>query len=124
MTALHPHRTAYARTDAPQRTPRGIEYEIFARTTQRLSAAWKTRETDFPGFAGALADNTRLWTTLAADVADPANGLPAPLKAQLFYLFEFTAQHSSKLLANTGDISALVDINTSVMRGLRGEVGV
>lgn len=121
MTALHPHRTAYARQDAPSRTPRGVEYDALAQMTQRLSAADKTREDDFPAFVAAVSDNLRLWSALATDVADPQNGLPAPLRAQLFYLYEFTAQHSRKLIQQKADIAVLVEINTSVMRGLRGE---
>jgi flagellar protein FlaF len=64
-----------------------------------------------------------LWTTLAADVAESDNGLPGPLRAQLFYLYEFAADHSRKILAGSGSVDVLVDINTAVMRGLRGSAG-
>ena len=124
MNSLAPAGDAYGRTQTAARTPRGIEYEVFARTTRRLKAASARRHTDFPAFAEALGDNLKLWTVLGMDVADRDNGLPAPLRAQLFYLFEFTDQHSRKLLAGE-DVSPdiLVEINTSVMRGLRGEGG-
>ena len=49
--------------------------------------------------------------------------LPPALRAQLFYLYEFTDQHSRKVLAGNASIEVLVDINTAVMRGLRGETG-
>lgn len=119
MTALHPHRSAYAQSDAPSRTPRGIEYDVFAQVTKRLAQTGQ----DFPAFAAAVSDNLKLWSTLAADVAGSGNGLPAPLRAQLFYLYQFTEQHSRKLLQGEAEIGVLVEINTSVMRGLRGEVG-
>jgi flagellar biosynthesis activator protein FlaF len=120
---LHPTHSAalaYRRPDAPVRTPRDIEYDLLARTTQRLAAASARRKQDFPGFAAALSDNTILWSTLAADVADPGNGLPAPLRARLFYLYQFTSEHSRAVLDNRGSVDVLVDINTAVMRGLRG----
>ena len=65
-------------------------------------------------------DNARLWSTLGADVADPGNGLPQKLRAQLYYLFEFTAQHSRLVLDGSAGAEVLIDINTAVMRGLRG----
>lgn len=121
MNTMQTARNAYARPEAPSRTPRGIEYDLIARTTQRLSAAWGRRKDDFPGLAAAVNDNLRLWSTLAADVAGSGNGLPAPLRAQLFYLYQFTAEHSRSVLDESGSVEVLVDINTAVMRGLRGE---
>lgn len=124
MTAtLSAARAAYARPDATVRTARTIEYDLLARTTQRLQSAWAARKADFTGFAAALNDNLRLWSTLAADVAEPGNGLPAQLRAQLFYLYQFTAEHSRSVLDNKGSVEVLIDINTAVMRGLRGDGG-
>ena len=120
---LQTSKSAYSRPELVTRTPRGIEYDLLARTTQRLSVAWQRRREDYAGFVGALNDNLRLWSTLAADVAEPENGLPAPLRAQLFYLYEFTAAHSRAVLDNRGSVEVLIDINTAVMRGLRGDGG-
>lgn len=123
MTALHHAHRAYARPDAFARTPRSIEYDLLARATQRLSASWPQRHADFPALAAAVSDNLRLWSALAADVASPGNALPAALRAQLFYLFQFTSEHSRAVLDRQADVGVLVDINTAVMRGLRGERG-
>ncbi len=103
------------------RSPRSIEYDLFARVTKRLTAAWLARGKDFSGLVRALHDNTTMWRTLASDVAEPDNGLPKQLRARLFYLYEFTAQHSPKILDDQASVEVLVDINTAVMRGLRGE---
>jgi flagellar protein FlaF len=100
-----------------------VEYDLIARMTQRLTSSWAKRRSDFPAFALALTDNQRMWSTLAADVAEPENGLPAPLRAQLFYLYQFTVEHSRTVLDDQGSIDVLIDINTAVMRGLRGESG-
>lgn len=116
-------RSAYARPEAPHRTPRSLEYDLLARATKRLSAAASKRKECYSDLIVALDENQRLWSTLATDVADPGNSLPANLRAQLFYLYEFTADHSRKIRENNGSVEVLVDINTAVMRGLRGEGG-
>lgn len=112
--------TAYARPVAATRTPRDAEYEVIARVTQRLGAANEHREENPGVFLEALFRNERLWSTLAADVSDPGNGLPAPLRAQLFYLYRFTSEHSRKVRNGTASVGVLIDINRAVLRGLRG----
>ncbi len=114
---------AYARQEAPTRSFRSIEYDLLAQVTRRLRSAWANRDTDFSGLARALADNQQLWSTLAADVALPGNNLPAALRARLFYLYEFTAHHSRLALDGRANVEVLADINTAVMRGLRGDGG-
>ncbi|QDL94773.1 flagellar biosynthesis regulator FlaF (plasmid) [Paroceanicella profunda] len=113
-------RTGYDSAAPAQGTPRRTEYRAFAQATHRLSRAGQTDPLDFPRLAEAVSENQRLWILLAADVADSANGLPAPLRAQIFYLAEFTRLHSRKILDGTATVAALIDINTAVMRGLRG----
>ena len=112
---------AYAQPTAPTRTPRAAEYEVIARITQRLSSTAARRKQNHPAFIEALAENEQLWSTLAADVADDGNGLPQALRARLFYLYQFTAEHSRKVRADTANPEVLVEINTAVLRGLRGE---
>ena len=114
---------AYAQRETPTRSFRSVEYELLARATHQMKTAWERRNTDFPALAAALHQNQQLWSTLATDVAEPGNGLPAALRARLFYLYEFTAQHSRAILDDRGSVDVLADINTAVMRGLRGEGG-
>ena len=116
-------RTAYAAPGAPTRTLRGTEYEVIARITQRLKAAAARTDTDFASLAAAVTENQRLWMTLALDVANGDNQLPRALRAQLFWLYEFTDQHSRKVMAGEAGAGVLVDINLAVLRGLRGETG-
>jgi flagellar protein FlaF len=122
-TATSNARAAYGRREAPVRTPRAHEYDLLARCTQKLSMAWMRRKEDFPMLAMALTENLQLWSALAADVAEKGNGLPPPLRAQLFYLYEFTAGHTRSVLDNRASVEVLIDINTAVMRGLRGDGG-
>lgn len=113
----------YARHEAPTRSFRSVEYDLLAQVTRRLRAAWANRDADYPGLVRALSDNQQLWSALGADVALSENGLPAPLRARLFYLFQFTTQHSRAVLDGKASIDVLADINTAVMRGLRGDGG-
>ncbi|RRH68314.1 flagellar biosynthesis regulator FlaF [Falsigemmobacter faecalis] len=123
MTMHHLARTAYSQPLAPSRSPRSLEYDLLARASQCLRLGWEHRRSDFGRLARAVQDNNALWVTLAADVAEQGNGLPAPLRANLFYLYEFTQHHSRRVLAGDGGVDVLIDVNTAVMRGLRGEPG-
>lgn len=114
-------KTAYAGAAVPTRTGRSTEYELFAQITRRLNAAVKRPEGNFHALVQALHDNRALWTTLAADVAEPTNGLPRALRARLYYLSDFTRHHTRRVLAGEVSAEVLVDINMAVMRGLRGE---
>ena len=112
---------AYARPEAPQRNPRALEYDLLARATRALSQASARKGEGYAALIAALDENQRLWSTLAADVAGSENGLPSRLRAQLFYLYEFTAQHSRAVRDHKASVDVLIDINTAVMRGLRGQ---
>lgn len=119
MNALQMAKTAYASNKAPIRTPRGTEYEAFARVTHQLKSSAAQGVPGFARLAEALHSNRQLWTMLAADVAETANGLPRDLRARIFYLAEFTAQHSRKVLRGDESVDILIEINTAIMRGLR-----
>lgn len=121
MNALNMARAAYGRPEAPIRSARKVEYDAFARVTRGLTTAAARKQTDFPSLVAAINDNLLLWRTLASDVASPGNALAPTLRARLFYLYEFTADHSRKVLAREAGAEVLIDINTAVMRGLRGE---
>lgn len=116
-------RGTYARPDAPARNARAIEYDIFARVTRAITQAMRPERPDFPALVRALHDNGRLWRMLAADLAEPGNALPAELRARLFYLYEFSAAHTRKVLDGLADAQPLIEVNTAVMRGLRGDTG-
>ncbi len=122
MNAFNMAKTAYSNSAAPTRTPRSTEYDAFAQITHRLKSASKSDS--FSALAAALHENNKLWTLLAADVSDKDNALPETLRGRIFYLYEFAAQHSRKVLRKEASADILVDINTSIMRGLRSKEGV
>ena len=117
MNALNLARNAYASPTAPIRTDRGNEYDAFTQVTHKLRCLNPRKE--HIAFVNALHENRKLWTLLAIDVADKGNQLPQSLRAQIFYLAEFTDHHTSRVLSGKSDPTALVDINTAIMAGLR-----
>ncbi|MCP3969232.1 MAG: flagellar biosynthesis regulator FlaF [Rhodobacteraceae bacterium] len=119
MNALEMARTAYSSAKTPIRTHQSTEYDVFAQITGRMKAALSRGKPGFRDLAAALHDNRRLWILLAANVADGDNALPQALRAQIFYLAEFTLHHSSRVLEDSASADVLLDINTTVMRGLR-----
>lgn len=122
MIAHRLAKTAYAATRAPLRTPRGTEYDAFARITAQLNTA-RAPGTPFAALVAAVHENRRLWTVLAADLVAPENGLPASLRARLLFLAKFTHAHSAAVLAGRENADALVEINTAIMRGLAEREG-
>ena len=108
----------YAQPTRELGTARSIEYKAFSKVTARL-ASWNEETDSFASLAEALYKNQLLWTVLGADVADQGNELPASLRAQIFYLSEFTNLHTQKIMAGKAKSQVLVEINTSIMRGLR-----
>ena len=121
MNAIDLARSAYA-TSTPIRSAQATEYDTFAKITQRLRTV-STAPTETAALIKALSDNRRLWTLLAMDVADGNNGLPVQLRAQIFFLAEFTEHHSRLVMRGDADIEPLIDINSAVMKGLRAQVG-
>ena len=113
--------TAYAAT-TPVRTPRGTEYLAFQKITARLVQAQRD-DAPMTEIASAVLDNRRLWTTIALDVAGDGNQLPQMLRAQLMYLAEFSLLSCTKAMRDKAALRPMIEVNTSVMRGLAGEEG-
>ncbi|WP_425097694.1 flagellar biosynthesis regulator FlaF [Tropicibacter sp. S64] len=120
MNAQNLAQRAYSQTGRTTKTARGTEYELIARTTHRIKAAAEAGPLSYPKLVEALSDNQKLWTLLAADVADKDNALPQELRARIFYLAEFVQQHTNKVLMKKGRITPLLEINAAILRGLSG----
>lgn len=114
--------SAYGEAQSAVNTPRQSEYRAFALVTHRLTNAATSEGPDaFARLASAVHDNRRLWTALAADATQSANQLPSDLRAQIVYLAEFTIAHSQRVLKGEAELGPLIEINTAVMKGLRGK---
>ena len=121
MNATELARQAYAPSLLNLHSERRIESQVMGKITSRLSMAAKKKESEFPAFAEAIHENRNLWTTLAIDVVDGKNELPDLLRAQIFYLSEFVKSHGSKVLKGEESVTALIEINKAIMRGLNSE---
>lgn len=110
---------AYGAGSPGAATPRETEYRAFAYVTGLLTAARDSGA--FPRTADAIHQNLRLWLALATDLAAPDNKLPQPLRAQLLGLASFSERHGRRALEGAETVDALIDVNTAIMKGLRGE---
>lgn len=121
-----PHRSAasaYAKVTKSTAAPRSVEYQAFLQVNGRLMAAKRNPDTPFGELAEAVYQNSRLWTILAADVALEENPLPLPLKAQIISLALYSQKTGKAVLRGEADLSDLIDVNTAITNGLRGQTG-
>jgi len=119
MNASLQARSAYTNNQTAIKTPRSIEAQLLGEVTAQLRKAAANSD-NYPGLVAAVHRNRQMWTTFAMNIADKDNGLPKELRAQLFYLAEFTEAHSQKILQRDAKATALVEINMSVLKGLTG----
>ena len=110
---------AYQQAAAPTKTPGKMEYDVVARVTFKLKEAAKRGKRGFPQLAEAIHENRAMWTIFATDVASDGNELPQELRAQIFYLAEFTQHHSAKVLSGDANVRPLLEVNAPILRGLR-----
>lgn len=102
------------------RSDRDTEHDVFMRITRLMREA--ERKNSAADRIYAVYRNSELWTVLAADLADPANALPDDVKAGLLSLAIFSLRHGKDVSAGKADIAPLIEVNLSIMRGLRGDI--
>lgn len=99
---------------------RDNEYAALSHATYMMQKSKSTKDVNIQDFLLSINNNLKLWTIFATDVAKKENPLPNDVKSALFYLFEFTQLETHRLIRGEGDIDTLIDINKSIMKGLRG----
>ena len=119
MNAVTPL-TQHGYKSAALRNPRDAEYDAFSRVTRLMRQA--PRQCTTAEAVHAVHLNNELWTILATDLADPGNALPEAMRAGLLSLAGFCLRHGHSALSGQASTDALIDINLSIMKGLRGEV--
>ena len=116
--------SAYACGLRPIRTARDSEYAVFAQVTGRAPRG--RRDATRPPFrqlARAVIDNQRLWGTLARGPdARRQRAAGRRCARSLISLAEFVRRHSLAVLGGRASVAPLIDINTAIMKGLRGDV--
>jgi flagellar protein FlaF len=121
MSVHAPAQNVYGAATRAMGTPRSVEYQVFSQVTGQLNRAPRAGR-PFGELAEALHENLRLWTVIAVDVTQPENALPVPLRGQLASLAKFIRQHTRMVLRREAEAGVLIEINTAVMRGLRGQL--
>ncbi|MEM1386045.1 MAG: flagellar biosynthesis regulator FlaF [Pseudomonadota bacterium] len=101
--------------------PRKTEFAALARITGELEKANKNKEKNHGYFLNALHKNRMLWTYFARAVADEHNALEKEIRAQLFFLSEYTMHLTAKVISENADPQPLIEINKSLMQGLNGK---
>ena len=109
----------YGSASQATRSPRDIEYVALARLSHELRGTAASRSTNFPAFAKAVSRNLAFWSIVATDVSGSDNALPEELRGRLFWLCEFVRVESRRVLRGEAEVDSLVEINLSMMQGLR-----
>jgi len=109
---------AYHQAATRAESPRQTEYRLFAQVTLALMEAAKADPSDVAARVDALDWNRRVWTVLGDDCANPANGLPASLRASIISLAIWVGRHTSAVIRRRENIEPLIEVNRLIMQGL------
>jgi len=109
---------AYHKAATRAESPRQTEYRLFAQVTLALMEAARADPSDIAARVDALDWNRRVWTVLGEDCANPANGLPAPLRASIISLSMWVGRHTSAVIRRREEIEPLINVNRMIMQGL------
>ncbi len=96
------------------RDPREQEADVIRRVTHGLRTAL---EAEGATRTRAVADNRRLWLAMESALVDPANRLPAPMRAGLVSLGRAVLREMG---SPSPDIAFLIEVNEQVAAGLAG----
>ena len=108
----------YDASDTTIRSERSIEYQAFAKATSAMVMYEKRGSPEYGELSEIVHKNRQLWNVLGNDVLSEGNELPAELRASIFSLSQFVAQHSAKVLKKEASLDTLVELNKTIMRGL------
>lgn len=109
---------AYQKTQKITESPRETEYRLFGQVTKALKDIQGLDRRD-KRVIDALDWNRRMWGVLAIDCGSEGNGLQIPLRAQIISLSIWVSKHSSEVMRGKADVEDLIDINSTIMEGLR-----
>lgn len=114
--SLHAYQNARSRAESP----RAAEMRLIGQITGEMMDARQA------GLSGAalmqpLHRNREMWTIFATDCGAPGNGLPDGLRASFISLALWVDRFTSEVMAGRDTIDALIDVNRTIMEGLRGD---
>jgi flagellar protein FlaF len=109
---------AYQKSANSIENPREIEYRLLGQVTSALIEA-ENPATEQQTRIDALLWNRSVWSAFRVDLMDPSNRLPTELRASLVSLSIFVEKETVVAIDGSIDLSALIEINKSIMDGLR-----
>ena len=115
MSDMNQATRAYAAA-ATHRTEREQEADAFHHAIGALKSA---RESGPLERVRAIADNRRLWTTVADLMSDPSNALPVELRASIVSVGLAVQREMDR---DAPDFDFLISVNENVAAGLAGRV--
>ena len=99
---------------------KSLELALFQQITDGLKQAVNLEKTDPAAWADALNRNLELWTLLTSDLLNPKNQLHDALRKSLLELSVFVRRTSAQVLSGEAELDDLIEINESIMIGLKG----
>jgi flagellar protein FlaF len=114
---------AYSTVTSRTASDKQIEYALFSEITNSLKDVAAQDVPPPAVWADAVDRNLQLWLHLTLDLLNPDNGLDLNLRNNILTLSEMVRRLSYQVLAGDLDISELVEINETIMRGLSGDPG-
>lgn len=114
--SINAYRNARSRVE----TPRATEHRLMSEITGEMMDARAA------GLTGAaliqpLHRNREMWSAFADDCGPVGNGLPDTLRAGIVSLALWVNRFTSDVVTGREKIDALIDVNRTIMEGLRGE---
>ncbi len=95
------------------------ELAVFEQITGELEAIAQADRPNPAAWGDAITRNMQLWTIVSADLMKPENALPEETRQGLMQLGLFVLTHSQKVLAGDEEMDVLIDINRSIIEGLK-----
>lgn len=112
---------AYQKTQQSTENPTEVEYRLFATVTRALTASEQLTNEN-PEKIKALDWNRRMWSTFSSDCGVEGNGLPKELRASIISLSMWVSRHSSAVMRGEEQVSDLIQVNKTIMEGLRQQM--
>lgn len=110
---------AYQRVAKVTETTRQTEYRLLGDVCRELTAA--AADTSAPGRRREALDwNRRVWTLFMIDCGQVENTLPIALRAKIVSLGLWVSRYTEEAMWSDLGVQPLIDVNTSMMKGLMG----
>lgn len=119
MNETYLAKQGYKAVQKEMTSDKAVELRVFMSVTAQLRAVDATDKLQFSALSEAIVENLKLWKILFLDLINPDNKLPLDVKKSLIELSDFTQSHSRKVLLGEATHDVLIDINNSIIAGLR-----